>query len=159
MTRPTDPIQFTRESAERIASVIRATEVTPRPGKPLTFEPYLEGNRARLLVGDFVGPWLVDTFATVTLAGSTVTASVYNFTTDMLNACSGTVVFTKGVKGEPNYVALSIEVDSNAACPTCRMSIASLDLSSLPGYAAGQIQMLGHDAANCLHWYSVTTCT
>lgn len=31
-------MQFTRESAERIANVVRSTEVTPRAASPLTFE-------------------------------------------------------------------------------------------------------------------------
>jgi hypothetical protein len=73
MTRPSDPIQFTRESAERIASVIRATEVTPRPGKPLTFEPYLQAdtNRRVFRMCTFTGAWDIETYKTVTFRNIT----------------------------------------------------------------------------------------
>ena len=47
MTSPRDAIQFTRESADRIANVVRTLELTPARGTPLDYEPILTSrNRA-----------------------------------------------------------------------------------------------------------------
>lgn len=51
-------MQFTRESAERIANVVRAAETTPPAASPLTFAPYFENKGPKQIrVATFLGPW------------------------------------------------------------------------------------------------------
>jgi len=91
----------------------------------------------------------------VTLAGSTNTASVLNACNEIFEAaCERTVAFSR-----TQGTNVALEIQFNATCTTCHVGLAGLRLSAIPEFAAGQIQMLGHDADNCLRWYSVTTCT
>lgn len=97
--RPRDPVQFTRESAERIANVVRAAETAPAPASPLRFDDPPPAD-FRLKLGTFTGSWETGTYKTVTLSGSTNTASVYNWCNafDSGNASSAvtqTVIFAK----------------------------------------------------------------
>jgi hypothetical protein len=69
----TDPTQFTRESARRIASVVRSAELTPLAASPLNFDR-VDFSKARLFrTGTFAGPWPIGTENTVTLANVTST--------------------------------------------------------------------------------------
>jgi hypothetical protein len=74
-----DAVQFTRESAERIANVVRATELTPTPGRPLTFESMPPSASRRVFrMATFTGAWAINGAKTVTLRGSTATLSAVN---------------------------------------------------------------------------------
>ena len=74
-----DAVQFTRESAERIANVVRAAELTPRGGSPLNFGEVLESPRRRVFrMATFTGAWSINGTKTVTLRGSTATLSAVN---------------------------------------------------------------------------------
>jgi hypothetical protein len=74
-----DAVQFTRESAERIANVVRAAELTPRGGSPLNFGAVLESPRRRVFrMATFTGAWSINSAKTVTLRGSTATLSATN---------------------------------------------------------------------------------
>lgn len=69
----TDPTQFTRESARRIASVVRSAELTPLSASPLNFDR-VDFSKARLFrTGTFNGAWPIGTENTVTLANITST--------------------------------------------------------------------------------------
>ena len=58
MTSPRDPTQFTRESAERIANVVRAAELTPRAGRPLVFDKADDPpSRKVFRLATFTGDW------------------------------------------------------------------------------------------------------
>jgi hypothetical protein len=58
--------------------------------------------------------------------------------------------------GKANGTNSVVEVGGG---PTCRMIVGSLDLKTLTGYDASQVQVLGHNTTGpCLQWYSVTTC-
>lgn len=73
MTVPIRPTQFTRESAERIASVVRASELAPLPARPLNFDR-VDFYKAKLFrVGTFAGAWPVGTENTVTFRNATNT--------------------------------------------------------------------------------------
>ena len=109
--RPRDPVQFTRESAERIANVVRAAETAPPPASPLRFE---EPPTAplRLKVATFTGSWATGTYKTVTLAGSTNTASVYNWcnavdASGLSSSVTQTVIFAK-VRGTNSALELPL---------------------------------------------------
>lgn len=62
------PTQFTRESAERIANVVRAIELTPRPARPLRFDREDDPPKSRVFrIARFSGDWPVGTDKVVTL--------------------------------------------------------------------------------------------
>jgi hypothetical protein len=74
-----DAVQFTRESAERIANVVRATELTPTRGRPLSFEAMPpSASRKTFRIATFTGAWSINGTKTVTLRGSTATLSAVN---------------------------------------------------------------------------------
>lgn len=53
-----DPTQFTLESAERIANVVRAAELTPRAGRPLVFDRVDDPpSRKVFRLATFTGDW------------------------------------------------------------------------------------------------------
>lgn len=53
-------------------------------------------------------------------------------------------------------------IDSHGACnstnATCSSEVQGINFATLPGYAATNVQMLGHDAGGCIKWFDVTTC-
>lgn len=165
-----DPVQFTLESAERIASVVRAVETTPSPGSPLTFGHVATFKHATLKLATFTGNWATGQYKTVTLYGSTNTARVYNWCNSSLHADTANTTSTRYVifgkaSGTNSVVEIQLGLPTSQ---TCVMSIGELDTTKLPGYSAGAIQLLGHSAADLttnrtacsqLTWYSITTCS
>jgi hypothetical protein len=74
MTRPRDPTQFTRESAERIANVVRAAELATPAARPLSFEPLIDARKPKLFrVCTFTGAWSINAEKTVTFKYQTAT--------------------------------------------------------------------------------------
>lgn len=59
--RPSDAVQFTLESAQRIAGVIRAAELAVPAAAPLTFKRPILPERKIFRVGEFDGTWLKST--------------------------------------------------------------------------------------------------
>ena len=78
--RPRDAVQFTLESAERIASVVRAAETTPPAASPLTFDRFVEGRAPKQVrAAKFSGAWPIGSSKVVTFANMpTNTANVQN---------------------------------------------------------------------------------
>lgn len=80
--RPFDAVQFTRESAERIAGVIRAAELAVPAAAPLRFErPSVRENQKSFRVCTFTGEWSIGSSKIVTFKNQTATpntASVEN---------------------------------------------------------------------------------
>lgn len=73
MTRPRDPTQFTRESAERIGRVVRAAELATPSARPLNFER-IDFSRSRVFrVATYTGAWAKGSLKTVTFFGVTTT--------------------------------------------------------------------------------------
>lgn len=65
---PRDPVQFTYESAERIANVVRAAETTPPAGSPLSFAKQFPVRIPReVRAATFSGAWPIGGTKTVTL--------------------------------------------------------------------------------------------
>ena len=74
MTRPRDPTQFTRESAERIANVVRAAELGAAPARPLNFERVDVVRKSKVFrVGTYSGAWAIGDTKTVTFKYQTAT--------------------------------------------------------------------------------------
>jgi len=73
------PVQFTRQSAERIAAVVRQAELTPFPGRALEFDAVANAQGKKVFrVGTFTGAWSVGGTKTVTIRNSTATISAVN---------------------------------------------------------------------------------
>lgn len=162
----TERVTFTRPAAERIAKVVRKVEQGDRGAQALRFER-IGGVPSSLRLATFTGNWETGTYKTVTLSGSTQTASVYNWCNPALggNTASSTesryVIFGR-VGGTNSAVELQLRTTQ---C-TASLTLGTLDLTALPGFSAGVIQLLGHGAQNTastcsggLQWYSITTCS
>lgn len=66
--KPADAVQFTRESAERIAGVVRAAELTPPAGSPLAFgKRFPERIPKQVRAATFTGAWPIGSTKAVTL--------------------------------------------------------------------------------------------
>lgn len=79
--KPADAVQFTRESAERIAGVVRAAELTPAVGSPLSFGRLANGQQMpkQVRAATFTGSWPIGSVKTVTFKyAPAVTANVSN---------------------------------------------------------------------------------
>ena len=64
-----DPVQFTYESAERIARVVRAAELMPSPASALSFAKRMqERSTTAIRAARFSGAWPIGTQKVVTLA-------------------------------------------------------------------------------------------
>jgi hypothetical protein len=69
----TDPTQFTRESARRIAGVVRSAELTPLASRPLNFDRVDFSKSKVLRIGTFQNAWPAYTENTVTFKNVTST--------------------------------------------------------------------------------------
>lgn len=69
--KPQDAVQFTLESAERIAGVVRAAELATPKGTPLTFDVRFPEAKRIFRVGEFDGTWMKGTDKTVRLLNQT----------------------------------------------------------------------------------------
>jgi hypothetical protein len=72
-------VQFTLESAERIADVVRAAELATPQGKPLTFDAILPAARKQVRAATFTGSWAIGASKVVTFKyAPTATQTVTN---------------------------------------------------------------------------------
>jgi len=80
--RPQDAVQFTFESAERIADVVRAAELATPQGKPLTFEARFPDRMPKQVrAATFSGSWVINSNKVVQFSNApTATANVTNLT-------------------------------------------------------------------------------
>lgn len=92
MTTPRDPTQFTRESAERIANVVRAAELSAPAARPLNFER-VDFSRSRVFrVATYTGAWATNATKVVTFKYKTDTpntATVLNLFFPVTNTAAG----------------------------------------------------------------------
>ena len=147
-------VQFSRQAAQRIAKAVRHVEQGNRDQPGIASGPRLQQAGSTLRLGTFTGAWAKSAYKTVTLAGSTNTASVLNVADPVANAsCERTVVFSI-VRG----TNVAVEMQYRPTCSTCHINLQGFDLSTLPGYVADQVQILGHNSSACLTWYSTNTC-
>jgi hypothetical protein len=76
-----EPTQFTRESAERIANVVRAAELATPAARPLSFERADTPQKQRLFrVATFSGAWATGSSKTVTFRNVTSTPNTVSAT-------------------------------------------------------------------------------
>jgi hypothetical protein len=80
--KPFDAVQFTRESAERVARVVRQAELSPAAASPLTFDRRISDRIPKQVrAATFTGSWNTGSSKVVTFANNPAgTASVLNLT-------------------------------------------------------------------------------
>jgi hypothetical protein len=79
MSTPRDAVQFTRESADRIAGAVRTLELTPASGAALNFEA-VQSQRKTFRVCTFTGAWAKTSIKTVTFRNQTTTPNTVSAT-------------------------------------------------------------------------------
>lgn len=104
--------------------------------------------------------WAIGETALVTITGATQTFSVTNYCTPIKGSTSATQTLNV-IFGDVMGTMTALEIQQ----PTCTLSLGGIDLTQLPYYVAGEIQLLGHGIASTettsctgLQWYSVTSC-
>ena len=139
MASPRDPTQFTLESAERIANVVRSAELSTPEARPLSFarEDFFR-NRKVFRVCTFTGAWSISATKTVTFKNQTATpntvAAVNLFfpvtstatgNTDCAIAKDGTAWFLIDVPLESASTTVMTDVTLSASLNTtaCTISI------------------------------------
>lgn len=151
MAEGNEKVSFTKASAQRIADAVRGFESGNRDGAPFISSPRDVGGVGRSVkMGTFVGSWDIGATKTVTLCGSGRTAEVKNLTVHIMEGAAGeqTVLFSK-VCG--TNVAVELPLDQ---CKNIGGAI-----NKIAGFSSGKVQVLGHDASNCLLWYDIATCS
>jgi hypothetical protein len=80
--KPFDAVQFTRESAERVARVVRQAELTPAGASPLTFEAAPAAAKVKMIrAATFSGSWSINASKVVQFTNApTATVTVANLT-------------------------------------------------------------------------------
>lgn len=129
----------------------------------------LSGGTPRPFRGTFTGSWGIGETKSVTLIGSTastvaVTNYCVNVRPDTASSAALSVVFSN-VMGTMTAVEVQ-HTDSTQ----CTLIVGGIDLTTLPGYDAAAIQLLGHSSninpedtnttvCVSLTWFSVTQCS
>jgi hypothetical protein len=124
-----DPIQFTRESGERIARVVRAAELEPARGSPLTFDPILFGKGSVIKLGTFTGSWQIGTTTEVTFYNVTTTpntVAVENLLMSIGDACRTQVAFYSRVGHSGNLQLINVEHHQTAVVVAVTLTTAAL---------------------------------
>lgn len=135
-------VKFTRQSAQRIAKVVRHVELGNRNQSGVRFDhPINVGVSKNVRLVSFTGTWGVGQVSEVTFLKATAQ------TATAINAYFG-------VSAGEGFVAK----DGTA------WYLVGVKLTLQPGYDSAKIQLLGHGSAATsatatLQWYSVTTCT
>lgn len=158
-------VKFSRGAAQRIAKVVRIVEAGDRNEPAVQFEHVHSGLKLKLAT--FTGNWETAQWKTVTLSGTTSTASVYNWCNAALGGDTSSTTKTRIVVfGKVHGTNSVLEIQMRPTQCTATFTLGGLDVTQLPGYESGVIQLLGHAAVSTnntcsggLTWYSVTTCT
>lgn len=106
--------------------------------------------------------WAVGGTMVVTIQGETNTVSVTNYCVPVKGQTNATQTLNV-IYGSIMGTMTAVEIQQPTA--TCTMIVGGVDFTTLPGYQAGDIQLLGHAAGDTastaclgLQWYSVTQC-
>jgi hypothetical protein len=117
----------------------------------------------RLKRGTFTAAnWAVGAAVVVTIQGETNTVSVTNYCIPVKGQTSATQTLNV-IYGDVMGTMTAVEIQQSTS--TCSNVLGGVDLTALPGFSAGSIQLLGHSAGNTnseacvgLQWYSITQC-
>ena len=128
-----DAVQFTRESAERIANVVRAAELTPRGGSPLNFGAVLESPRRRVFrMATFTGEWSIGSAKTVTFRNQTTTPNTVSATNLFWPIPGGPQRDCSIARDGTAWYLLVPQLYAANAATAATLTTASLDFKTLP---------------------------
>jgi len=149
-----DAVQFTRESAERIAGVVRAAELTPTRGRPLTFEAIQQSAKPKpFRMATFTGAWSINATKTVTLANGATLSAVNPF---IDHPSLGTRNCAVAKDGTAWYLAQWQWDFATATDATANIALSSVNLDAT-GLSFSRIRVPYLGAASTVS-ISVTTC-
>ena len=138
--RPNDAVQFTFESASRIANVVRAAELSPPTTAPLTFGRRVDGaNKKQVRIATFTGSWPINGTKTVT----------FKYQTEQPN----TAIALNLVCG----LSPSGSCDVSIAREGSAWYLVQPNLTQLPGYSASGTQVMVIVGGN-LQFVGTTAC-
>jgi hypothetical protein len=152
--KPFDAVQFTRESAERVARVVRQAELTPAAASPLTFRKWFADNAGRsraIRICTFTGDWSIGSAKTVAYKYQTTTpntASATNLffpvtstaTLDCAIGKDGTAWFLIDV---PFYTVSSVIVSSVSVSATLNTNNCQITVSTMAGTSTATLLQIG----------------
>jgi hypothetical protein len=157
-----EQVTFSKASAQRIADAVRAVEQGNRDSTGFISSPRGGEVSQRVRVGTYTGTWQTGQWNTVTVINSTNTVSVYNWCVPVTIGSSQErhVLWTKA-----NGTNSVIEIEVRGTNCTGNMIIGDVNLTQIPGFNQGNIQILGHapvsqagDCPNGLQWYDIYEC-
>lgn len=150
-------MQFTRESAQRIANVVRTSEVTPLPASPLTFKKQFRDKYPQnVKIATYAGneDWLKgQTRAVSFLEGGTV--EVINNIENVI--LSGNITYCVIVRDSGNWYL----INSTSGCPASlnvqakELDYDSIDSSGLGNLSPGDGVQVLVNAGGCAKWFSL----
>lgn len=150
-TEGSNRVSFTKASADRIAKAVRRVESGNRDTQPFVGSPRdAGGGGAKIRKATFTGDWDIGSDKTVTVCSTTLTMVVRNLTMHWKGdgTATGTVVFSRACGSN---VATEISVDQ-------QRNIGG-NIGKIAAFTTAEVQVLGHDTAGILKWYSVITCS
>jgi hypothetical protein len=131
--KPFDAVQFTRESAERVARVVRQAELTPAAASPLTFVNRAGGLSGKVFrVCTFTGAWSIGSSKNVTFKYQTTTPNTAAVQNDLINLPSaGTRNCVIGREGTEWHL-INWQWDIAHAATAATLTTTSLRFDTLP---------------------------
>jgi hypothetical protein len=150
--KPFDAVQFTRESAERVARVVRQAELTPAAASPLTFDRRLSDRHPKQVrAATFSGAWPIGSVKTVTFKYQTTTPNTAAVQNDLINLPSaGTRNCVIGREGTAWHL-INWQWDIAYAATAATLTTTSLRFDTLPvaALATSSTQTFSVSVATC----------
>jgi hypothetical protein len=147
-----DPVRFTRESARRIARVVRAAEAAPPAAKPLSFDRVSDTRRQALFrMATFSGEWSINTPKVVTFSNRTNTPNTASVTNELIDLpTSGTRKCAIAKEGTSWYL-VNWQWNVVQAATAATLSDTSLTFKTVPvgGLGTGATSAFSVSVATC----------
>jgi hypothetical protein len=153
MTTPRDAVQFTRESADRIAGVVRTLELTPASGAPLAFAALQEFRQRKVFrVCTFTGAWQINESKTLTFKNQTTTPNTVSASNLFWPIPEGPQRDCAIAKEGTAWYLLVPQLYAANAATAATLTTASLEFKTLPVVALAT-------SSTAVFSVSVTTCS
>ena len=131
MTSARDAVQFTRESADRIANVVRTLELTPAKGAPLNYDAMLQQSQRKVFrVCTFTGAWPINSSKTLTFQNVTTTPNTVSATNQLFtigDACETQVAYIGKIKSD--WHLLNVQHHETAVIVNVTLTTAALQFT------------------------------
>ena len=133
MTTPRDAVQFTRESADRIAGVVRTLELTPARGAALNFDAVQTQRQQKVFrVCTFDGAWPKNSAKTVTFKYQTTTPNTVSATNLFLPLPENGTRDCAVAKDGTAWFLVQAEMELAHAFTAATLKISSIEFNTLP---------------------------